>query len=334
MASRTTKLDHSPRHPIGVVSRRTGLKQDLIRAWERRYGAVEPARSESRRRFYSDADVERLLLLRKAVDAGRNISQVAPLPNHELEALIADDAAAAVRAPAAPYRPTPTAWGDGRQAPDDLAGSILERCLSAVHRLDSRDLEVQLERASVALARIQLVERVLVPLMHRIGDLWQEGALRPVHEHVASAVVRSFVGAMGSAYRGNPGAPRLIATTPARQHHELGALIVSACAAAEGWDVTYLGSDLPAEEIAAAALQKSARAVALSITYPPDDPLLATELEKLGRLLPASVRLVVGGRSAGAYGEVLDAAGACRIDELPALRDELARLRSGSSRSS
>src|SRR3954469_3779400 len=77
-----------PRHPIGVVARRTGLKPDLIRAWERRYGAVEPGRSETRRRFYSDDDIERLLLLRRAVNPGRGISQVASLSNAELGALI------------------------------------------------------------------------------------------------------------------------------------------------------------------------------------------------------------------------------------------------------
>src|SRR5690349_22752223 len=86
------------RHPIGVVARRTGLKPDLIRAWERRYGAVAPGRTETRRRFYSDEDIERLLLLRRVVSSGRGISQVAGLSNPELEALIEADPAAAAYA--------------------------------------------------------------------------------------------------------------------------------------------------------------------------------------------------------------------------------------------
>ena len=77
------------RHPIGVVSRRTGLKPDLIRAWERRYGAVAPGRSDTRRRFYSDADIARLQLLKRVVDTGRSIGQVANLSNEELESLAA-----------------------------------------------------------------------------------------------------------------------------------------------------------------------------------------------------------------------------------------------------
>src|SRR5918993_3366876 len=84
----STSASSALRHPIGVVARRTGLKPDLIRAWERRYGAVAPGRTDTRRRFYSDADISRLLLLKRVVDTGRSIGQVANLSNEELESLV------------------------------------------------------------------------------------------------------------------------------------------------------------------------------------------------------------------------------------------------------
>ena len=309
-----------PRHPIGVVARRTGLKPDLIRAWERRYGAVDPGRTDTRRRFYSDADVERLLLLRRVVSTGRGISQVAGLSNEELEGLIAaEPAPPAVRQPA-------SAPSDGMDL-EELAESFLTRCLTAAQRLDVREMEIQLDRASVAFSRTHLLEKLLVPLMHRIGDLWHQGALRPIHEHMASSVVRSFLGSM-QAYRDELSAPHVVVTTPARQHHELGALLAAATAAGEGWQVTYLGPELPPEEIAAAALQKGARAVALSITYPPDDPLLMDELRRLRRLLDSRTALLVGGRSSSAYAQVLEEIGARRVDDLAGLRRELETLRS------
>jgi DNA-binding transcriptional MerR regulator/methylmalonyl-CoA mutase cobalamin-binding subunit len=306
----------APRHPIGVVARRTGLKPDLIRAWERRYGAVEPGRSETRRRFYSDADIERLLLLRRVVATGRGIGQIAGLSNRELQELIAQEPGGADAA--APG----TATGDG-------AEPFLALCLSAARRLDVRDLELQIERASVALSRPQLLERLLVPLMHRIGDLWQQGTLRPVHEHMTSAVVRSFLGGMRSAAGTEATAPHLVATTPARQLHELGALVAAATAATEGWQITYLGPDLPPEEIAAAALQKGARVVALSLTYPPDDPLLLEELRRLRRLLPPGTELVVGGRAVSSYRPLLEEIGALIVHDLDGLRRELRALRWG-----
>jgi DNA-binding transcriptional MerR regulator/methylmalonyl-CoA mutase cobalamin-binding subunit len=314
------------RHPIGVVARRTGLKPDLIRAWERRYGAVEPGRTETRRRYYSDADIERLLLLRRVVGTGRGIGQVANLSNEELRGLIADEPAS--RAHAGAPAESAAAAPSASPSPSDIAEPYLTLCLAAAQHLDVNDLEVQLERASVALSRHNLLEKLLVPLMHRVGDLWQQGELRPIHEHMASAVVRSFLGSMRGAYRVSSTAPHLIVTTPARQLHELGALIVAATAASEGWHTTYLGPDLPPEEIAAAALQKSARAVAISIVYPPDDPLLTEDLKRLRRLLPATTELIIGGRAAAAYAAIVKEIGALHVPSLAALRQELELLRS------
>lgn len=307
----------TPRHPIGLVARRTGLKPDLIRAWERRYNAVEPGRSSTRRRFYSDADIERLQLLRRVVRTGRGIGQVAGLPNEQLEALLAEEPAEET-----PRQQPPIPEGTG-----EVADAYLSLCVAAAQRLDVPELEAQIERASVGLSRTNLLEKLLVPLMHRIGDLWKEGSLRPAHEHMVSAVVRSFLGSMRGAYGASNTAPHLVVTTPARQHHELGALIVAATAASEGWQVTYLGPDLPPEEIAAAALQRGAMAVALSITYPPDDPLLAEDLKRLRRLLSPATALLVGGRSSGAYSRSLEEIGAISVENLGALRHELERLR-------
>jgi DNA-binding transcriptional MerR regulator/methylmalonyl-CoA mutase cobalamin-binding subunit len=311
-----------PRHPIGVVARHTGLKPDLIRAWERRSGAVAPGRSDTRRRFYSDEDVERLLLLRRVVSAGRGISQVAGLSNEELEALIASEPP-----PAAPYRspaagPALAAAGDG-----DLAAEFLGRCLVAAQRLEAGELEVQIERASVAFSRTHLIEKVLIPFLQQVGDLWYQGTLRPFHEHMASAVVRSFLGALYGSCQTEVSAPQLVVTTPSRQHHELGALAAAATAAGEGWQVTYLGPELPPEEIAAAALQKDARAVGLSLTYPPDDPLLADDLRRLRRLLGSRTALLVGGRASPAYVRILSEIGALRIESLAELRRTLQDLR-------
>jgi DNA-binding transcriptional MerR regulator/methylmalonyl-CoA mutase cobalamin-binding subunit len=300
---------HDPRHPIRVVARRTGLKPDLIRAWERRYSAVAPGRSATRRRYYSDAEIDRLSLLSRVVRAGHTISQVAQLPDEELEELIARDASS---------QPAAAASGSRTDA-------ILACCLAAVQRLDPRDLGHLIQRASVELSAPDLLDDVLVPLMQRIGDQWKQGALRPYHEHMASAVVRSFLGTSMS--ETNHGAPIFMAATPARQRHELGALLATSCAAAEGWRVLYLGPDLPPEEIAAAALHQGAQVVALSLVYPPDDALLRDELRRLRRLLDPRTELIVGGRASAAYVDILHEIGAQRLDDLSGLRRRLEEIR-------
>jgi DNA-binding transcriptional MerR regulator/methylmalonyl-CoA mutase cobalamin-binding subunit len=309
MAEEHTLTRNDPRHPIRVVSRRTGLKPDLIRAWERRYGAVAPGRSATRRRFYSDAEIERLSLLCRVVRAGHAISRVARLPNTELEELIAGDASAQVSA----------------AEPTDRTSALLASCLASVQRLDPCDLEASLQRASLELSSPELLENLLAPLLEALGEHWRLGTLRPYHEHMAAAVIRSFL----STHHGDASllAPVFLAATPARQRHELGALLAANTAAAAGWRVLYLGPDLPPEEIAAAAIHQGARVVALSLVYPPDDALLRDELRRLRRLLGHHTELIVGGRAAAAYTDILREIGAVHLGRLDELRRRLESVR-------
>lgn len=303
--------ESSPRHPIGVVTRRTGLKADLIRAWERRYGVVAPGRSETRRRLYSDADVERLKLLAELVDHGRRIGGLVELDTDGLAALLQEDLAASIASPAPVYR---------------RAEDFLEPCLAAVRELDGEALEALLIRASLELSRVHLLEDLSVSLLRRIGEEWHGGRLRPSHEHLASAALRSFLGGLQGAATA-AGAPTLVVTTPAGQLHEFGALLAAATARSEGWQVLYLGPNLPAEEIAMVAHRRQARALALSITYPPDDSDLSRELLRLRRLVAPELAILVGGQARHGYRAVLDELGADDLADLRALRKSLAALR-------
>jgi len=303
-----------PRHPMAVVARRTGLRPDVIRAWERRHRAVEPSRSGGNRRLYSEEDVQRLLLLRQAVDAGWQISQVAPLRDEEVRDLLGAES----RAPRRRSRNAPR--GARRE-------ELLALCMDDTSRLDAAQLRAHLEEAAVELGRVDLLDGLVAPLVRQVGDGCATGALRIAHEHLASAVLGTFLESLQGAYRTAESAPGLIVTTPAFQHHEIGALMVAATARIEGWRTTYLGPNLPAEEIAAAARLRQSRAVALSIVLPGDPGALSTELRRLGGLLRGRADLVVGGAAAGRYQPVLDEIGARRLDDLGALRSYLQTAR-------
>ena len=103
--------------------------------------------------------------------------------------------------------------------------------------------------------------------------------------------------------------------------------MAAAAAASEGWKVTYLGANLPAEEIAAAALQKGAGVIALSIVYPADDPHLERELTRLRRMLGDGPHLIAGGRAAPSYRPVLDAISGHLVEDIQSFRSALRRLR-------
>ncbi|HUV14637.1 MAG TPA: MerR family transcriptional regulator [Acidobacteriota bacterium] len=312
----STKKRLPTSHSIGVAVRRTGLKPDVIRAWEKRYGAIQPGRTPTNRRFYTDEQLERLKLLRQATLGGRQIGQVAGLSTEQLRELVEADRIASGQVP----QPL-------QEGVSVILDSRLSACLTAVEKLDPRELRFHLERAATDLTHPRLLEDLLAPLLGKMGELWEKGAIRVVHEHVASAVMRSFLGTLQDAFVGTDSAPSIVIGTPLRQEHELGALIASAIAASEGWNVTHLGCGLPAEEIAAAANSRGVTAVALSLVYPTDDPYLASELKKLRRLLGEEFSLIVGGRAAQGYAKILSSISATLVSDLAEFREELRSAR-------
>jgi DNA-binding transcriptional MerR regulator/methylmalonyl-CoA mutase cobalamin-binding subunit len=286
--------------PMKAVSLRTNLSPHVIRVWEKRYQAVTPKRSPTNRRLYSEEDVERLLLLRRATELGHSIGQIARLPREELIDLLGN---AALR--------SGSGAGMERGAPAASRKPVdMDELFDAVKRFDVQALEQSLSRAEVTMSRPQLIEKVIVPLIYKVGEGWHSGELRIAHEHLATSVIRSFVGNLNGAANLPPSAPCVIVTTPAGQIHEMGALVVSATALSMGWRVIYLGPNLPAEEICAATEQNNARLVALSLVYPSNDLHLRDELVKLRRLLPEETKIVVGGRAASGYRDILDTIGA------------------------
>ncbi|MDH3283720.1 MAG: MerR family transcriptional regulator [Acidobacteriota bacterium] len=318
MATHPQSEPGTPRHPIQVVARRTGLTPDALRAWEKRYRAVTPSRAAGGRRLYSDLDVERLLLLRRATGAGRRIGQVATLTTDALRDLVRQDEQAIADAPANRARARPAG------SPADMH---LEECYRAVKLLRADALETALDDARVELSLPVLIEQVVSPLLERIGEGWKTGSLRIAGEHMASAIVRSLLGVLMRSGTRSAGQPTMVVATPAGQVHELGALMASLTAAEDGWRVSYLGPNLPAEDIAAAAREAGARCLALSIVFPADDPKLPDELRRLRRVLEDDVQILVGGRASSRYHEVFQEIGARRLSALGDLRDELQLLR-------
>jgi MerR family transcriptional regulator, light-induced transcriptional regulator len=293
------------RHPIGVVAQRTGLTLETLRAWERRYAAVRPARTDGQQRLYTDADVERLQLLRGATQAGWGIGRVAGLTTGELRALVPGPAAGADR---------------GGGAEPGEADPFVARALRAVRRLDGAALEAELRHAQMVLGVMGFAEGVVLPLLRELGSGWVRGELGIAHEHLASAVLRRLLGELITRSDMLHGAPVLVAATLSGQMHELGVLLAGVAAAAAGWRVVYLGADLPAEEIAGAAHTTGARVAAISLVYPLDDACLPDQLRRLRAGLGATVLPIVGGAGAAGLTGLLEGLGYRVVADLAALR--------------
>ncbi len=311
-------MDNSGQYLISTVSKRSGVKSDLVRAWERRYQAVTPTRTEGGHRIYTDIDIARLKLLNQATNSGHSISQIAHLSLDELKSLLkkeADSSSFIIE------KPAPL---NGSRL--HIAEDYVQKCYASVLAFDAHALESHFENAIVELGTEVFIEKLLNPLLTLIGERWRIGELRPVHEHMASAIVRSLTYILRNNTPFSPNAPKMIVTTPLNQLHELGALLAGIIAELKGWKVTYLGANLPAEEIAAAVRFTGATAVTISISYKSDDLVITKELRRLRKLIGHDVALIVGGREAQSYEAVLNQIGVLKIKNYDHFREILEEL--------
>ena len=309
----TADTRQTPRHPIAIVAERTGLSQDVLRVWERRYRAVAPTRGPGGQRLYSDADIERLGLLHAATRAGRSISRVAGLADDALAELVEEDLAARERRTAAP-------GGVGEKR--DLVGEALFLARS----LDSAALDDTLRRAAAVLGVAAFIESVAAPLLRRVGNEWHAGRLSMAHEHMVSSLLHDIVAERMRAFGKREGAPVLVVGTLAGERHAIGAVLAGAAAAVEGWNVLQLGADLPARALADAARSSGARVVAVSIVYVQDRDALLAEMRALRAALPDTVSVVAGGGGAAAIAGDLASLGVRVATSMDGLLGELRRL--------
>ncbi len=305
------------KYPIKVVSQMTGLSVHVIRAWEKRYNVVEPDRTDTNRRLYSEEDIEKLKLLNDALHLGHHIGGIANLSSIELKKLIPKESSnlSDIKNGLAPVNS------------EIFVEEILSDSMQAIRNYDAKKLESILLNASAKVTQPILIEELIIPLVYKVGDLWHSGEIRVANEHLASSVIRGFLYNLLDSYSLNDSAPVLVTATPRGQEHELGALIAGVVAASSGWKVIYLGSNLPAEEIGAVVSHLNAKVIALSIVYPNDDLHLKHELKKFKQLLPEGASIIVGGRAVNGYLDVLDEIRAIVVKDSRQLRLELEAIR-------
>ena len=287
------------RYPIRAVAKITGLSLDTLRAWERRYQAVVPERSD-RGRQYGPAQIERLLQLSRLVQKGHAIGGIAKLSDEQLNELLDQQ-------PTAPRKTSKTP-----AEPADLLGTVL----AAVEAYDSARAGDELSRLAAVLAPRDLMYQVAVPLMREVGLRWHDGTFAIAQEHLVSQMLRTLLGSMLRLVRPSNTVMKMVLATPAGESHEFGILAAAMLASLHGVEPVYLGPSLPAADIARAAKRTAADVVVLGVTF----PSLSTEQEikATAEAMPAAAQLWIGGT--GAAGLDLSNLGRphLRIEDFPA----------------
>ncbi|MGJ8673591.1 MerR family transcriptional regulator [Rubritalea sp.] len=301
-------------HGIKIATLKSGLTSHAIRMWENRYGAVKPERSSTNRRLYSDQSIQRLIYLADLTKNGHSIGQIANLSDDELSKL---------------HQSLETLDNDHKKlAKKGLAHpSVIQTTLSAISNFDQITLEHIFDEVVKEYGYSYLLEKVLIPLVQTVGELWHAGDFTIAEEHAATSFIKDYLCLSTRPFATPTNAPKLLITTPQGQLHELVAVISASQARKLGWHVIYLGPSLPAEEIAGAAEKIGARAIILSIVYPLDDSQINKQLHKLRSQLDSDIPIIVGGPRSTLYTPTLQELNIKQLSNFSELSPELNKLR-------
>jgi MerR family transcriptional regulator, light-induced transcriptional regulator len=265
---------------IAAVERDTGLSKDTLRAWERRYGFPMPERDAQGERVYPVAQLDRLRVVKRLLDAGHRPGQLVPMALEELQTLAQRTADATPRAAAAV-----------------LGGEELRLLLQAVRSHSVPRLRGELQRLLARFGLAGFVCDVVAPLNAAVGDAWLRGQLEVFEEHLYTetlqVLLRGAIGALPEATEATK--PHVLLTTLPGEPHGLGLLMAESVLALEGCRCTSLGVQTPVWDIVLAARACACDIVALSFTGALNPNLIAEAVLELRNKLPATVALWVGG---------------------------------------
>jgi MerR family transcriptional regulator, light-induced transcriptional regulator len=307
-------------YTIKEAAARTGVSVPVLRAWERRYGIVSPARTAGGYRVYDEDALARLRSMRRLVDDGWT-------PSAAAAAIIAGTAP-----DLAPAAPTAAAQDGNGDSAEIQVSSFVE----AAAQLDSPRVEAILDEMFAAGRFERVIADRVAPALRGLGEAWDAGELPVAGEHLASHAIHRRLSAAFQAAASDEErtSPPILVGMPPGGHHELGGLIFATAARRSGLPVVYLGADLPLADWIAAVERTGAQAVVIGALMNADG--LAARAVATGlRALRPGILVAFGGAAApDPEPSAVDSGLALRLpDDLPAavalLRDAVRRLPTG-----
>jgi MerR family transcriptional regulator, light-induced transcriptional regulator len=249
---------------IGEFARRVGVNPELLRAWERRYGLLQPIRTDGGFRLYTVDDVERVEQMKLGLADGLSASEAA---RH------------ALAAPAARKEPA--------------LEHARERLIAAAHAYDETAVQAILDEALAGFALETVLRELILPALREIGDEWERGELGIGEEHFATTVIRERLFALARYWSRGGGPLAILACAPGEQH-DIGLVAFGLVLRSHGWRIFFLGANTPVDTVTQAAAALKPRLVVVASM---DTALLeasAADLRRLGRSAP----LVLSGSGA------------------------------------
>lgn len=240
-----TPNNHIPTFNMKVVVQETGLKPDTLRAWERRYGVPNPQRTSGGHRLYSQHEIEMLKWMVERQGEGLSISHAVEmwqqLEKEGKNPLIS----------LGPSQDGPAIVHIDGERVDDMRDAWVEACLA----FDEYKAQHLLARAFALFPLETVCYKVLQQGLTEIGEGWYEGRVTVQQEHFASALALRQLEALLSALPAPTRNGRLIVACPPNELHTFSPLMISLMLRRQGWDVVYLGANVPLDRMEASVAQ-------------------------------------------------------------------------------
>lgn len=275
---------------VKAVSKLSGISAHTLRAWERRYNAVSPKRTETGRRFYTNSDVERLKLLGQLVDSGYGIGGIANLSDRELSNL------------AKKLEPNSNLTQSIQDSNSNTANleTLTADLLDSLQDFEIDKLSKNLNYARLTLPIKSFVLDIVSPLMGMVGEKVASGKLSIAQEHILSANIRDHLGQiMQSLGSSNIKSKTFLFSTREGDIHEFGILLSAILCIGHGFKVHYLGPNIPAKDLIVAAKKLKADVVILGTvqtTRNLNKISLSDYIEKIDQSLGSHTKIIVGGQ--------------------------------------
>jgi methanogenic corrinoid protein MtbC1 len=278
---------------IKQAAARAGVTVPVLRAWERRYGIVRPARSTGGYRQFDDDSVARIRTMRGLVEEGWSPSGAAAAILDGSVPVHPDPSGAGSDHPSAS---TPSAPAPGTGPAE--AAAVIERFLDAAATLDIDAISAVLDDVFARGSFERIATDLLFPALEALGDAWAAGRVSVAGEHLASSAVQRRLGqALEAAGAATGRGARVIVGLPPGGRHELGALAFAIAARRAGLPVVYLGADLPLDDWLNAA--QGALAAVIGVVTARDRNAAMEVARRLHEVRPGLV-VALGGRAAQA----------------------------------
>ncbi|MCX2744721.1 MerR family transcriptional regulator [Mangrovivirga sp. M17] len=217
------------KYSIKDLEQLSGIKAHTLRIWEQRYNILNPQRTVTNIRYYTDRDLKSLLNIALLNQHGYKISKIAEMPKEERNEIIKDLV----------------------KKPENTSSQVNSLTVSMLE-LDEIGFEEKLNKAIQSIGLEQTMLKVLLPFMQKIGVLWQIGSINPAQEHfISNLIVQKIYAAIDKLgpYYANSDKKTFLLWLAEGEYHELMLLFANYLLKSRGYKVIYLGANLPFEDL-------------------------------------------------------------------------------------